>query len=118
MRGLIMRTLYIPCLALALAGCASVYDDSHRYEDGWRLAVVSKVAPGNLIDIKATLDCRESLGRDSYYAVTWYRRNHQMRAFVVPVDQSNQPAWNEWVFIRPPMCSKAERRLAIPGASK
>jgi hypothetical protein len=103
-------------LGLLCAACAgwNPYDAEHRYEDGWRPGIVERVAPASSIEMKGAKDCRAAAPSETRFAVVWYRRNHMMRALVLPISPGAEPRPHTWVLVRPESCSPPAAIAANP----
>jgi hypothetical protein len=94
-------------IAVACSGCATqtLYDDDHRFEDGWRHGIVEVVAPAAAIKLDGVRDCRGGAPNDQQFVVVWYRSNHVMRGLILPLDAGQDPKRGTWVLARPDTCS-------------
>ncbi len=93
-----MKFNHFALMALAattLAGCSTVYDGGHAFEEGWRKAEVLRIAKAADIARPQFSDCRDGVSAEmlasGQFAVLTFSRMGRSRVHVAPV-----PAGSQW----------------------
>lgn len=93
-------------LALALAGCGTVYEGKYSFNDGWRKATVESVGEASEIARGATRDCRGKLTdvRLQFARLTYSFSARMRRSAIVPVPSGVRTKPGDVAYVNPRKC--------------
>ena len=106
-----MRPIRILLVASFLAACAPVYESRYPYDEGWRAATVTEVAPGDELLVAATNDCRLGLPAamvvGNTFARVTYSNARNVRTMIARVEAGDSPRPGMKVYVNPDDCRQA-----------
>lgn len=96
---------------MVVTGCATAYEGTYHFSEGWREAIVVEIAEASNISKSGAMDCRKRLGAEGarhkfarvYYSFSAARRIHA----VVPVEDPDRVAVGDKVYINIRECHAA-----------
>lgn len=105
----IPRSLTTGLLALALTGCASVYEGKYDWKDGWRQGKVMQIGSAFEIGKPQFSDCRrkasaEQLASDKFASVSYLHMGRARRK-VIPVQQGDSFRPGDEVYVNVASCT-------------